>query len=294
MSVSYTVEKDYKNNKKLRESFNDLASSIFGIHFESWFEHGYWSHKYIPYSFTNENKVIANASVNLIDVVIDNEIKKAVQIGTVMTDPTYRKQGLARKLMEIILEDYKDVDFFYLFANSNVLDFYPKFGFDVYEETQYSMKFNGSSNYNNGLKKLSGHDKEDLTFIFDHSSKGKFVSDFFATRNTNELLMFYCMYVFPENIFYIPQEDVIVLCNNEGNTLHIFDVLCEHSYNITELAKYLANEDTSDILLHFTPIGDTTMFTTKPFKDSETLFVKYNHPHTRLPKHFKHPITSQA
>ncbi|MEI4771330.1 GNAT family N-acetyltransferase [Psychrobacillus sp. FJAT-51614] len=294
MKDSFTFVKDYKHNKLLRASFNNLASSTFGLNFETWFEHGYWSHKYIPYSFTNENKVIANASVNIIDVVIDNEIKKAVQIGTVMTDPTYRNQGLARMLMEIILEDYKDVDFFYLFANSNVLDFYPKFGFELHQETQYSMKFNGNSKNDSGVKQLSGQDKEDLTFIYHFSSKGKIVSNFFATKDTNELLMFYCMYVFPENIFYIPQEDLIILCEIKDNTLHIFDVISEQPYNLIELAKYVANENTNHIVLNFTPIGDTTEFTMTPYHDSNPLFVKLNHPNIRLPKHFKHPITSQA
>lgn len=40
--------KDYKDNEYLRNSFNQLASNTFGIEFESWYQHGYWTEKYQP------------------------------------------------------------------------------------------------------------------------------------------------------------------------------------------------------------------------------------------------------
>jgi predicted GNAT family acetyltransferase len=50
---------------------------------------------------------------------------QAIQIGTVMTHPDYRKKGLAKKLIEHITAIYeKQSDFIYLFANKTVLDFY--------------------------------------------------------------------------------------------------------------------------------------------------------------------------
>ena len=44
--------------------------------------------------------------------------KNYIQIGTVMTDEAYRRQGLAKKLMDHVVNQYKDsCDGFYLFAN---------------------------------------------------------------------------------------------------------------------------------------------------------------------------------
>lgn len=56
-----------------------------------------------------------------------------------MTDCEYRNKGISRKLMDKVLQDWKDkCDAIYLYANDSVLDFYPKFGFIKAKEYQYS------------------------------------------------------------------------------------------------------------------------------------------------------------
>ncbi|WP_066068834.1 GNAT family N-acetyltransferase [Neobacillus soli] len=294
MIDSFTFIKDYRENITLRASFNDLAASIFGINFEAWCQFGFWTSKYMPYSFIKDNQVIANASVNLIDFVINKEVKRAVQIGTVMTHPDYRNFGLARKLMERIIKDYEDVDFLYLFANQSVLDFYPKFGFTALKETQYSMSFDGNVKDDQKVKKLHGGNREDLRFIYEFSQSGKMVSDIFDTTNTNELLMFYCMYVFPDDLYSLQSEEAIVLCKHEGSMLHIFDVISAKEPNLKVIIAHLANGNTRDILFYFTPDRNIEGLTTAPYQDSNTLFMKYNHKNVSLPTYFKHPITSQA
>src|SRR5690606_33968511 len=92
-------------------------------------------------SFVEEGKVIANASVNKMTVISNEKEYKAIQVGTVMTHPDYRNQGLAAELMNKIIEIYeKEYDFIYLFANETVLDFYPKFGFEKVKESRFNMK----------------------------------------------------------------------------------------------------------------------------------------------------------
>ena len=294
MDNTISFVKDFQKNDSLRTSFNDLANSTFGINFESWYEHGYWTSKYVPYSFVKDDQIIANASVNIISFVVNNEMKKAVQVGTVMTHPDFRNQGFARKLMEMILHDYQTVDMIYLFANCSVLDFYPKFGFQPVDETQYAKPFASKPNHRS-IKKLNGNRKEDLQFIYDFSNKHHKKTGNFDTIDTSELLMFYCMYIFPEDIYYIPQEDVLILCKNEGNTLHVFKVISEQPYCMDEIVSYVVNDhNTNELILYFTPEFNLDEYSHQKYEDSNTLFVKYNHPDMILPKHFKHPITSQA
>ncbi|MBV7504031.1 GNAT family N-acetyltransferase [Bacillus sp. sid0103] len=97
--------KNYQDNKGLRGSFNQLALNTFGIEFENWYQNGYWTEKYMPYSFVDHNQVVANVSVNLLNLVINAEEKQAIQIGTVMTHPNYRNKGLSRRLIEMVLDD---------------------------------------------------------------------------------------------------------------------------------------------------------------------------------------------
>ena len=55
-----------------------------------------------------------------------------------MTDEAYRRQGLAKKLMDHVVNQYKDsCDGFYLFANLYAVDFYDKCGFSREMEYRY-------------------------------------------------------------------------------------------------------------------------------------------------------------
>ncbi|MBN6185372.1 GNAT family N-acetyltransferase [Aneurinibacillus sp. BA2021] len=120
---------DYKENRKYRESFIELARQVFGIDFTRWYEKGCWDGNYVCYSYVDRARVVANVSINKMTVIVEGKEYKAIQIGTVMTHPEYRKQGLSKKLMYHVIDTYeKECDFIYLFANDSALDFYPAFG----------------------------------------------------------------------------------------------------------------------------------------------------------------------
>ena len=102
----FALKKDYKENEPLRASFNALAKRTFGLDFEDWYQNGYWRENYIPYSMVCDENVAANVSVNLTDMLMNGEVKRLIQLGTVMTDEAFRGQGLIRGLMEEIEKDY--------------------------------------------------------------------------------------------------------------------------------------------------------------------------------------------
>ena len=63
----YKINKYYRDNDILRKSFNELAKDTFCLDFEDWYQNGYWKDNYIPYSVTDNDRVVANASVNIMD-----------------------------------------------------------------------------------------------------------------------------------------------------------------------------------------------------------------------------------
>ena len=67
--MHYKLVKQLKDDNTLRKSFIDLAIKTFDLSFDAWYQQGYWSESYIPYAFVDKNKVIANASANIIDLV---------------------------------------------------------------------------------------------------------------------------------------------------------------------------------------------------------------------------------
>lgn len=82
----FTLEKAYKENTLLRQSFNSLAQKTFGLDFENWYENGHWRNRYVPYSFCDNGKVIANVSVNVMEFLYQGKKQQFIQLGTVMTD----------------------------------------------------------------------------------------------------------------------------------------------------------------------------------------------------------------
>lgn len=99
----YIMVSDYMNNDKYRWSFNKLAVSTFGLNFEDWYKNKFFYSKYICYSYTNKEEVIANVSINKMDLIVQGKKKKAIQLGTVMTHRDYRNQGLSSSLINYII-----------------------------------------------------------------------------------------------------------------------------------------------------------------------------------------------
>ncbi|WP_042460024.1 GNAT family N-acetyltransferase [Neobacillus dielmonensis] len=290
----FTYRKDYKDDENLRKSFNELAAMVFGINFEDWYQKGFWSNRYIPFSYIDGGKVVANVSVNVLDFVINGEKKRALQIGTVMTHHDYRNRGLSGSLMNKVLEEYQNYyDFMYLFANPSVLDFYPKFGFKRVDEYQYSMEFLPGHTDSSGIRKLNGKKTEDLDFIYQFAKERMPVSKIFGTENAQGILMFYCLYVFYHDIYYLEQEDVIVIYKKEEEQIDIFDIISKKEIHIEEVLTKISDVDTKKVVFHYTP--DYIGIETKRdiYNGDEVLFVRTGGDDL-FPLQIKHPITSQA
>ena len=132
---------NYMRDDALRHALNDLTKKTFGFDFESWVTGGYFEGDYIPFSFIEDGKIISNVSANRMSFLQNGVEKNYIQIGTVMTDEAYRRQGLAKKLMDHVVNQYKDsCDGFYLFANLYAVDFYDKCGFSREMEYRYFVK----------------------------------------------------------------------------------------------------------------------------------------------------------
>lgn len=286
--------KDYKNNEILRKSYCELANNIFGINFEEYYEKGFWSNRYIPFSYIYEDTVIANVSVNVLDLVIEGEKKKALQIGTVMTHPSYRNQGLSAALMNKVFEEYDGTyDFMYLFANKSVLDFYPKFGFKQANEYLYSMDFSLNETLNANIRKLDVTNRKDRQFIYEFVSKRVPVSQIFSTENTQGIFMYYCLNVFPHDIYYLEHEDMIVVFQKEQEQIHLFDIVSKKEIEIKHILTRIADDSTRKVVFHYTPDYDNIQTNSSIFNGNEVLFVK-SASRNDFPLHIKHPIMAQA
>lgn len=279
----------YHENETLRKSFMQLAADIFGLDFTRWHEKGYWGERYIPFSYADGDRIIANVSVNELDIIIEGKSYKALQIGTVMTHQEYRNKGLSASLMNHVLDVYQGkYDFMYLFANDSVLDFYPKFGFEKVDEYLYSTKVSAGQRPI-VLRKLEL--ARDLALI-EKAVYGRVpVSETFSTANSSGITMYHILNVFPEHLYYHPEEDAVVIFTKENRLVQLYDVISTSPVNIKNIVDCFGEAD--EIELHFTPDNKDLQFQRCPFKRDGALFVK-RRPGLELPKFRKHPFTSEA
>lgn len=289
-----TFYKDYKHIDVLRKSFNELATNNLGLRFEELYENGYWNHRYIPYSYVDGDKVIANVSVNLMDLIINGERKKAIQLGTVSTHPNYRGKGLATNLINKIIAEYEnDYDFIYAYANETVTDFYSKLGFKRTTEFQFYIDYLPFDLKKSGVRKLDGSNKADLDFIYDYARQRIPVSSKIGTINSEHILMFYCLYVFNNDLYYIEGEDAIVIYKTEGEILHLFDVVSKKEVKIDRILSRIAHIYTNKIVFHFTPQYPNLKIKKEVYHGDAVLFVK-TCGKTKYPTKVKHPFTSKS
>ncbi len=282
------IEKNYRYNEALRASFNKLAESTFGLNFENWYQNGFWKDNYIPYSVVIEGEVVSNVSVNACNMNYKGKEVKLIQLGTIMTYPEHRNKGYARILMEEVLKDYEGkVEGIYLFANDSVLDFYPRFGFKVAKEYQYSKEVTQTGE--NTAKPVPMNNSEDFAKMVELLATRPQNSDMYMVGNTG-LYMFYLSQFMTENVFYIEDCDSYAVAELEEDTLVLHTIIGEGS--IDEVIKAFGSQ-VKKVVLCFTPKDptgfdknelheeDTTFFVQGPFfeenKDAEFMLQAITH-----------------
>lgn len=167
-----------------------------------------------------------------------------------MNDERYRNHGLSRWLIEKILDEWKEMcDAFYLYANDNVLNFYPKFGFVKQQEYQASKMVTPMKAE---IRKLDMNSRNDRKLLHDKYNLSNPFSDLKMVNN-NGLIMFYCSQFMKENVYYIHQYDLVVVTEYDADNLICYDVFGNTDVTLHEILSVMAKEDTKVSILGFTP-----------------------------------------
>ncbi len=262
----------YKDVEPLRYSFNTLARKTFGIDFERWYRSGYWTKQYIPYSLAKNGQVVANVSVSFMPVNIDGATMTMAQIGTVMTDPDFRGRGLSRILMKTVLEEWAPkVDEVYLFANDEVLGFYPKFGFRESAEACASIAVRSSGPAR--AEKVDMNSADNLTRVERAVRGTRGVSR--VRVNNAGVVMFHLTGPSRENVYFDPPTNAIIVAEVEGENMRIEDVFCEDAVNLDD-AIGAFGEGVTRATFGFSPIQDEDFERTCCAEENTTLFVLKN------------------
>jgi GNAT superfamily N-acetyltransferase len=177
---NYTLYKQYQQHEKLRLEFNRMTQDFWNFDFENYYQSGFWDENCIIYSLFDGDKIVSHITVSL----FIKEEKTVMQLGTVMTDKDYQKQGLNRFLMERITTDFKDkIEGTFLFANDTVLEYYPKFGLvPVSEFEHFQTKKNTALIQKHTKRKLDLENKIDFN-LFETLVENSVANSQFQTKS---------------------------------------------------------------------------------------------------------------
>ena len=242
---------NYMLNDQYRHMLNGLTAKVFGFDFENWVTDGYFEGDYIPYSYMHEGKIVSNVSANRMKFMQNGSVRNYIQIGTVMTDPDCRGQGLAAKLMNHVIEKYeRDFDGIYLFGNLSALDFYRKLNFMTGNQYRYSVKdeycvfekekeaFKPVLNMDESIK------KEYLDMV-----RSSVCYSSFDQINRFGLQMFYTAGL--EDVYYCSDPDCFIVLE-QGSPAVLKSVLCRENYPLREVLRRIELKD-HRLMLGFTP-----------------------------------------
>ena len=253
----------------LRQSFFELARQVFGLDFEPWYQGGYWNEDYRPFVLAYKGRVVSCVAVNEIRTRINGADKRFIQLGTVMTYPDFRGQGLARFILEQVLEETAEADGVYLFANDSVLDFYPKFGFRPEKEAQCRTAV---SPRKGNVRKLDLDSPVDRELLISHYLEQNNPYSAFPMLGNTGLLMFYCGNFWKEDVFLLEDFDTVAIALPEGEQFTCCELFGDGKAPLTELLGILAGHFSLEkAALGFPPAEKLPLF---PYKEEDsTLFV---------------------
>ncbi len=262
-------------DKTLVNEYLNFIQWVFpGAKFLEWWEKGFWKNDYKPFSILESGKIISNVTAALMDVIVNGQSYKAVQIGAVGTIPEYRNQGLSRILMEYVLKEYEDkIDLFLLFANESVMEYYPKFGFRKLKEKIFLLdshipeaKFSA--------RKLNLQIPKDYRILLDLINQRNDITRIFGAENYGSITMWHIFNSYKNNLFYLREEDTIIIKTEKRNEMFIREIIFREPFEVLPaLSKIIESDRIEKIHYYFPP--DQIRFTyNKETIHKSHLFIK--------------------
>lgn len=265
--------KHFMADDAARSALNALTRATFGFSFESWYAAGWWAGDYLPYAFEEDGRLLSNVSVNRMRFLLDGQERRFIQLGTVMTDPAYRHQGLASRLMRIAIDDFAGrCDGFYLFGDLGALGFYDQLGFSRICETRYTLRASAREALLCSPAREGGFAPVDPA---DAALKARYVdlvrsgAPYAALEQLSRLslTMFYTASM--KRVLYAPALDCFAVLERDGGDLCLQSVACARRLPLETVLAYLP-PFTGTLTLGFAPCGgDEALFDAQPFDGGE-------------------------
>lgn len=232
-----------------RAAFCRYVRQVFkSVAFDRWIDWGQWTADYRAYAWFEGEQAIANASLHRMHLIVDGEPIDAWQLGAVGVVPAARGRGLARTILRQVLATHGEQPLF-LFANPNVLDFYPRFGFAPREETVFRAEIAAQPAAPAPAFDASTSANRDLLCALASAAP---VSRRFAAVGHGPIVLWYLA----NGLVPTPRllgRDTLIFSEQQGDELYLYEVLSTAPVDLMAVLPHLIEKPIRRVRFGFTP-----------------------------------------
>lgn len=235
----------------LHRAFCDYVRAVFTrADFSRWCAWGEWNDDYRTFSIFEGERVVANASVMRMKLLIEGQPLVAYQLGAVGCIPSHRGRGLARRAMDEALGACGAAPVL-LFANPRVLDFYPRFGFVPEEEAIFAAE-HAVAPAGPPAEVLDVSDPALRRRLHALSAQGAPLTGRFGAVDTGRVLTWYYANGFARPLRRL-DDDLLVVAGVEDDALCIDAILAAEQRDLRPLLPRLVDRPVARLRFGFTP-----------------------------------------
>jgi GNAT superfamily N-acetyltransferase len=234
-------------------AFHRYIEQVFPrVSFRLWCEYEGWNDDYHAFALAHGTEIVASASLQRMDVIVEDQPLTAWQLGAVGVIPEWRGRGLQRQILPQLLEIPGPRDLVFLFANENVVEFYPKFGFRRSREYSFGAEHRVTPAAKR-WERLSCGRADHRALLVQKAASALPVTRRFGARNYASIALWYWTNFYADCFYYSAELDAIFVVEQEGPRLTILDVFSSTPVDLAACLPHLVREPVSQLEFGFTP-----------------------------------------
>jgi predicted N-acetyltransferase YhbS len=238
---------------ELHDAFVRFIPRVFRtISFEQWYALGGWPAGYRAFVILDGDEIVANVAVQKMHLIVRGQSQVGWQLGAVGSIPDVRGRGLQRQLLTHVLAQLDPSELVFLFANEDVLDFYPLFGFRRVSEWVYSVDMHIEPQPNM-LRRLSVESSADRELMLRIAAGAQPVTERFGATDYGGILFWYWTNFHHDDFYYHADDDAIVIAEEDFEVLRVLDVVAARPVDLASYLPQLLSSPVDHVEFGFTP-----------------------------------------